>query len=152
MIYNTSNIGGFLISDNSFYTIRHNHDLEDITVISGELYINKATRGHLHHHNEEVYIFTEGTGELRLTYPDEGQGETGQEIQVSPGTIVLIEKSVVHRVHNTGTSTLKWVSVFNGVKKSPFVADTSTVYKWHDNSYGTYSWLLESAFKRKMKE
>ena len=115
--YTTKNIGGSVITDNGQKTVMQNRELSAMTVLSGALVAKKSTEGHLHHSNEEVYIFTEGKGELHLRYPDEGQGEIDNIVTVDSGSVVLVEKSVFHRIKNTGDYMLRWISVYNGIRR-----------------------------------
>ena len=115
--YTTVDIGGSLITDNGKKIVRQNRELDHVTVLSGALIAKKSTEGHIHHANEEVYIFSDGVGEIHLRYPDEGQGEIDNIVQVSKGSVVLIEKSVFHRIINTGDYYLRWVSVYNGKRR-----------------------------------
>lgn len=115
--YTTKNIGGSLITDNGWKTVMQNRELSAMTVLSGALVAKRSTEGHLHHNNEEVYIFSEGKGELHLRYPDEGQGEIDNIVKLEGGSVVLVEKSVFHRIKNTGDYMLRWVSIYNGKRR-----------------------------------
>ncbi len=57
-----------------------------------------ATTEHLHRTTEEVYLFTHGSGRMRL-------GE--EERDVSPGDAVVIPPGVRHKVWNTGPDPLR---------------------------------------------
>jgi mannose-6-phosphate isomerase-like protein (cupin superfamily) len=65
----------------------------------------KATTGHAHPGQEEVYYFIEGTGKMEL----------GDDIiKVQPGDVVLIEDGIFHRVHAGMYEELYFVCVFDG--------------------------------------
>ena len=66
---------------------------------------NKQTTGHNHSGQEEVYLFVKGTGFMTVD---------NQEIDVKPGTVVLIPDGAFHRVYNDTEEDLYFVCVFDG--------------------------------------
>ena len=57
-------ISGKIVKDNDTYLVKDNTQLNSTIVSTTELYPGKATRGHSHDDQEEVYVFTEGHGEM----------------------------------------------------------------------------------------
>lgn len=57
-----------------------NQSLAEATVPTGQ-----ETVAHLHHRSEEIYLFTHGTGRMRLG-DDEGQVRAGDCVVIPPGT------------------------------------------------------------------
>jgi mannose-6-phosphate isomerase-like protein (cupin superfamily) len=70
-----------------------NQSLAEATVPAGG-----ATTEHYHRITEEVYLFTHGSGRMRL-------GE--EEREVGPGDTVVIAPGVPHKVWNTGSEPLR---------------------------------------------
>jgi mannose-6-phosphate isomerase-like protein (cupin superfamily) len=56
-----------------------------------------ATIEHLHHESEEIYVFLEGEGRMKLG---------GDEIQVRPGEAVVIPPGTRHKLWNPGPEPL----------------------------------------------
>ena len=90
MKVNVNDIGGEIVKQDERYIVKDNTSLNNLVVSSTRLQPRKATSGHSHAGQEEVYYFIEGTGKMEL----------GEEmIKVEPGDVVLIEDGVYHRVH-----------------------------------------------------
>ena len=70
-----------------------NQSLAEATVAPGA-----ATAEHYHRTTEEVYLFTHGTGVMRLG---------SEEREVGPGDTVVIPPGERHRVRNTGAGPLR---------------------------------------------
>ena len=70
-----------------------NQSLAEATVPTGG-----ATTEHLHRRTEEVYLFTHGSGRMRL-------GE--EERDVAAGDTVVIAPGVAHKLWNTGPGPLR---------------------------------------------
>jgi|TARA_R110000803_G_scaffold136108_2_gene203086 oxalate decarboxylase/phosphoglucose isomerase-like protein (cupin superfamily) len=103
-------IGGEVVKQDDRYTVKDNTTLKNLVVSSTWLIAGKCTNGHAHPGQEEVYYFTQGKGEIELITSN---GERTREL-VGPGSVVLIEDGVFHRVHNTGDFGLYFVCVFDG--------------------------------------
>ena len=83
------------IRDNDIYSV---HDisnvLKNMTTSMTVLHPGKATGGHGHEKEEEVYVFFEGSGEMQLG---------NEKFSVEKGDIVLIPAGNFHKVFNTST-------------------------------------------------
>ena len=114
MIYEEFNIGGELVKQDQRYVVRDNKLLNNLVLSSTLLHPQKATSGHKHEGQEEVYIFMQGEGKIELIYPD----KEGIVYDVKQGTTVLIEDGVFHRVRNTSLQEpLYFICVFDGARK-----------------------------------
>ena len=94
--YNIKNVGGNIVYDNDTYEVKDNNFLIDTTLSSTKLYAGKETRGHRHNEQEEVYIFTKGSGKMVI----DGEYCSKRELKVTEGDIVLVHKGCHHKVHN----------------------------------------------------
>jgi mannose-6-phosphate isomerase-like protein (cupin superfamily) len=81
------------------YDIAMEHLVASMTV----LHIDKATTGHSHSDVEEVYYFIRGEGEIFLG---------NEKLKVGEKDVILIQKTTFHRVYNTGSEDLIFLSVF----------------------------------------
>ena len=100
-----NDIGGAVAKEDERYVVKDNTTLNNLVVSSTRLQQRKATTGHVHPGQEEVYYFIEGTGKMEL----------GDDIiKVQPGDVVLIEDGVFHRVHAGMYEELYFVCVFDG--------------------------------------
>ena len=70
-----------------------NQSLAEATVPPGG-----ETQEHYHRRSEEIYVFTEGSGRLRLD---------ADEADVGPGDTVAIAPGTRHKLWNTGSEPLK---------------------------------------------
>ena len=68
-------IGGHITKENDNYTVKDNFVGENLILSSTHLFPGKQTAGHKHHLQDEIFFFTQGSGEIYLRHPDEGQGE-----------------------------------------------------------------------------
>lgn len=101
-----NDIGGEVVKDNETYVLKDNKKLKNLVLSSTFLKAGQSTRGHKHEGQEEVYFFISGNGKMELD---------DKVIDVDPGSVVLIEDGVFHRVHNPSrTSALYFVCVFDG--------------------------------------
>tara|TARA_Y100000034_G_scaffold136800_1_gene215893 strand:+ start:18426 stop:18773 length:348 start_codon:yes stop_codon:yes gene_type:complete len=103
--FNNWHINKTLIKDTDQYEIYDNTTLNNLTVSETKLRAGKSTNGHRHKSQEEVYIFTEGSGEMELDY---------NVFSVTRGDIVLVPDNVFHKVHNDTDYWLKFVCIFEG--------------------------------------
>ena len=94
--YNIKNVGGKTVYDNDTYVVKDNTFLIDTTLSSTKLYAGKETRGHRHAEQEEVYVFTKGSGEMII----DGDYCAKRLLKVTEGDIVLVHKGCHHKVHN----------------------------------------------------
>ena len=81
------------------------NDIGGTVAKEDERYVVKATSGHSHPGQEEVYYFIEGIGKMELG---------NDTIKVQPGDVVLIEDGVFHRVHAGMYEEMYFVCVFDG--------------------------------------
>ena len=100
-----NDIGGEVAKQDERYVVKDNTTLKNLVVSSTRLQPRKATSGHKHKGQEEVYYFIEGTGKMELD---------DDTIKVQPGDVVLIEDGVFHRVHAGMYEELYFVCVFDG--------------------------------------
>ncbi len=93
------------IRDNDVYSVHDTSDvLKNLNASMTVLHPDKATGGHSHEKEEEVYVFFDGAGEMQL----------GKDrFPVGKGDIVLIPAGKFHRVFNTsGKGDLIFLCVF----------------------------------------
>lgn len=106
-------IGGHVSKENENYTT-HDNVIGDYLVLSKTiLYPGKHTAGHKHTQQDEIFIITQGTGEIHMRYPDEDQGEMDELYSVKQNDIVSVQAGVFHRVFNTGEDELNYIRVMN---------------------------------------
>jgi mannose-6-phosphate isomerase-like protein (cupin superfamily) len=106
-------IGGHIAKETDSYTVKDNYVGDHLVLSSSHLFPEKQTNGHKHTLQDEIFFFTQGTGEMYLRHPDEGQGEKEEVITVSPQDIVTVHAGVFHRVMNKGKTKLKYLRVMN---------------------------------------
>jgi|TARA_B100002003_G_scaffold11720_1_gene10109 mannose-6-phosphate isomerase-like protein (cupin superfamily) len=102
---NIDNIEGKIVKEDDRYKVVDNTILNNLVVSSTLLHADKSTTGHKHEGQEEVYMFMKGSGKMELD---------DKLIEVKEGDLILIEDGVFHRVHNTGSSDLYMVCIFDG--------------------------------------
>jgi mannose-6-phosphate isomerase-like protein (cupin superfamily) len=102
---NIDNIEGKIVKEDDRYKVIDNTILNNLVVSSTLLHADKSTTGHKHEGQEEVYMFMKGSGKMELD---------DKVIEVKEGDLILIEDGVFHRVHNTGSSDLYMVCIFDG--------------------------------------
>ena len=99
-----SDIGGVVAKEDERYIVKDNTHLKNLVLSSTILHPGKNTTGHKHAGQEEVYIFTKGSGRMQLD---------DQKIFVKKGHIVLIEDGVFHKVF-AGPHGIDFICVFDG--------------------------------------
>ena len=102
---NIDNIEGKIVKEDDRYKVIDNTILNNLVVSSTLLHADKSTTGRKHEGQEEVYMFMKGSGKMELD---------DKLIEVKEGDLILIEDGVFHRVHNTGSSDLYMVCIFDG--------------------------------------
>ena len=80
-------IKGDVVKNDDTYLLKDNKTLKNLVVSSTELKPTKATRGHSHAGQEEVYYIVSGTGEMQV-------GDARFKIQ--GGDVVLIPDGEFH--------------------------------------------------------
>ncbi len=105
MKFNTNDIGGEVIKDNSVYKLIDNKSLNNLVLSQTILHVGQNTNGHSHAGQEEVYFFFYGKGNMQV----------GDDLyHVEAGDIMLIPDGLFHKVWNTGQSDLIFNCVFDG--------------------------------------
>lgn len=109
MKINRDDISGTVVKNNDTYTVIDNTTLQGLVVSKTVLHPLKATGGHNHTGQEEVYQFTYGSGAM----------EVGpNKFEVAAGDIVLIPDGFFHKVWNTSSiEDLVFICVFDGKRK-----------------------------------
>lgn len=99
-------LSGTVVKKSDVYTVIDNTHLNNLVVSKTVLHPGKATSGHKHPGQEEVYHFIYGEGNMLLD---------GVATAVRQGDIVLVEDGVHHKVQNTSEiDDLVFVCVFDG--------------------------------------
>ncbi len=93
---------GRLVKKDDRYEV-YDIEMDNLVLSMTKLFPGKSTSGHYHEDSEEVYYFLEGEGKIKL-------GE--QEYPASAGDIFTVPKDTFHQVINTGSTTLKFMAVF----------------------------------------
>jgi len=106
-VMSMTHIEGHVVKEDDRYLVRDNTALKNLVVSSTELKPNKATSGHYHKGQEEVYMFLKGGGHMTL-------GE--KRFQIREGQMVLIEDGIFHKVE-AGDEGAYFVCVFDGNRK-----------------------------------
>lgn len=97
-------LDGDLIKDTEVYELIDNSDLSDMTTSSTLLKPGKNTRGHSHDDQEEVYIFLNGKGEMKVD---------DNIIPVEKDSVVSIQKGQFHQVFNhSDEEDLLFIAIF----------------------------------------
>ena len=92
-----------LIRDNDIYKVYDLPALQNLNLSLTELYEGKSTTGHSHADADEVYIFISGSGSIDIDTDNE---------KVKGGDVVLVHRGKFHKIHNEGSETLNFWSVF----------------------------------------
>jgi mannose-6-phosphate isomerase-like protein (cupin superfamily) len=87
------------------YIVQDNTTLKNLVVSTTMLQPASQTNGHSHEGQEEVYIFTGGSGTMEI---DDAL------FAVAAGDTILIEDGVFHKVYNNGSTILKFTCIFDG--------------------------------------
>ena len=88
MKVNVNDIGGKIVKQDERYIVKDNTDLNNLVVSSTRLQPRKATSGHSHAGQEEVYYFIEGTGKMELgedvgcKYPNSELGKNHNKLTI----------------------------------------------------------------------
>lgn len=107
-------IKGRVVVENEVYKITDALLVHDgkvrYTVSETRLNPREATRGHSHADQDEVYIFTKGSGRMVM---DE------DNFAVSEGDSVYVPAGVFHKVINESDIPLTFLAIFQGATKRP---------------------------------
>lgn len=104
MKYGEWDIGGKVVKKDERYVVKDNTELNNLVLSSTDLFPFKATSGHKHEGQEEVYIFIEGRGIMQLD---------DEKFDVRAGDTVLIKDGVFHRVEAMEDG-CRFICVFDG--------------------------------------
>lgn len=99
-----NDIGGIVAKEDERYIVKDNTHLNNLVLSSTTLHPHKNTTGHKHAGQEEVYMFTKGSGKMQLD---------DKTFYVKEGDIVLIEDGVFHKVFS-GPHGMEFICVFDG--------------------------------------
>ncbi len=92
-----------LIRDNDIYKVYDLPTLQNLTLSLTELQTGKSTTGHSHADADEVYIFISGTGSIDIDTDNQ---------KVKDGAVILVPRGKFHKVHNEGSETFSFWTVF----------------------------------------
>jgi len=107
-------IDGEIMKDNDVYVLEDNTFLKHLTVSTTFLKQGQKTGGHSHKDQEEVYIFTSGSGTM-IVGEDEYQAVTGDTF--------LIPTDTFHQVkNNSKTDPCSFTCIFEKYDRSSNVA------------------------------
>lgn len=106
--YNNNDIGGVTVKKDERYIVRDNRLLKNLVLSSTVLHSGKATSGHSHPGQEEVYFFVSGNGRMIV-----GK-ENDEAFDVNAGDVILIPDGAFHRVFNNHVEDLIFNCVFDG--------------------------------------
>jgi oxalate decarboxylase/phosphoglucose isomerase-like protein (cupin superfamily) len=104
-----NNLDSTVVHSNDTYDVIDNNSLDTLVVSKTVLHPDKTTRGHAHTGQEEIYLYLSGIGIMQVA---------DEQIPVTQGNIVLIPDSAFHKVANTGTDDLVFISIFNGNRQA----------------------------------
>ena len=97
-----------VVQSNETYDVIDNESLDTLVVSKTVLHPDKTTRGPAPTGQEEIYLYLSGVGTMQV-------GD--KHIPITQGDIVLIPDSAFHKVANTGTDDLIFISIFNGNRR-----------------------------------
>ena len=100
-------VNGNVVKSDNRYVVTDNTLLNNLVLSSTRLQPNKATNGHSHKGQEEVYFFMYGEGEMEID---------DEIFNVRAGDIVQIPDGAFHRVY-ANENGLYFVCVFDGGRK-----------------------------------
>lgn len=96
-----------LIRNNELYKVYDLSLLRNLTLSLTELNPQKSTTGHSHEETDEVYIFIEGNGKIKI----------GGKISIAKsGDIFLVPAGDFHKVYNKGKKILSFLTIFEKYK------------------------------------
>jgi mannose-6-phosphate isomerase-like protein (cupin superfamily) len=104
MKLNFNDIGGTVVKEDDRYVVTDNNDLNNLVLSSTELKPNKATNGHDHSGQEEIYMFIRGSGRMTVGH---------QTCDVRAGDIVPIQDGKFHKVEASDEG-VYFICVFDG--------------------------------------
>jgi len=111
-VHEEFNIGGSIVKQDDRYVVTDNPILKNLVVSKTVLNPQQATTGHSHVGQEEVYIFTSGSGVMII--------DTKYRVPVKKGTTVLVEDGEFHKVlNNAKKKKLEFVCIFDGRREDP---------------------------------
>ena len=90
--YNEKNISDVVVKNDERYIVKDNTILKNLVLSSTALNAGKATSGHTHKGQEEIYFFIHGEGEMVVDK---------ERFPVEKGDVVLIPDGAFHQVINT---------------------------------------------------
>ena len=97
---------GVMVKSNETYDVIDNTNLDKLIVSKTILHPNKETGGHNHTGQEEVYIFTNGYGNMLVDK---------EMYTIKKNSIVLIPDGAFHKVwNNSSDEDLEFICVFGG--------------------------------------
>ena len=106
MKLNRDDISGKVVKNNDTYVVIDNTELKNLVVSKTVLHPGKATSGHAHAGQEEVYHFVHGHGRMKLD---------NSTFSVNAGDIVLVHDGQFHKVWNDSqVEDFVFVCVFDG--------------------------------------
>jgi mannose-6-phosphate isomerase-like protein (cupin superfamily) len=91
------------IRDTEVYSVHDLLYLKNINVSMTILHPGKATAGHEHEKEEEVYVFFSGKGNMQL-------GK--KKFKVGKGDIILVKSRQFHKTFNNGKKDLIFICIF----------------------------------------
>ena len=109
LFYKDWTVGGNLVKQDERYKVFDNNTLNNLILSKTVLKPYQSTTGHRHKGQEEVYLFSKGTGIMEI----EKEGRTITQ-SVGVGSIILIEDNDFHKVHNKSGHILEFICVFDG--------------------------------------
>ena len=102
---NIKNIGGSVVKQDDRYIVTDNKFGNNLVISSTRLFAHKETSGHSHDGQEEVYVFTSGTGIMQIN---------DHKFEVNKGDVIPVPDGAFHRVFNESDELLEFAAVFNG--------------------------------------
>lgn len=95
-------IGGQIIKETEFYTVKENKFGKNIVLKSYSIKPNCELEGNTIPDSDQVFYVILGKGDIQLDQ---------QMYEVRPGTVVTIPANVYHRIRNIGQTDLYFLSV-----------------------------------------
>lgn len=107
LLHSGNIVHGDIVKSDDRYVVTDNTFLNNLVLSSTRLQPNKATSGHSHEGQEEVYFFQYGYGEMEIN---------DEIFAVAAGDIVQIPDGAYHRVYASDHG-LYFICVFDGGRK-----------------------------------
>ena len=95
----------YVVKEDDRYVVLDNKELNKLVPSITKLNPHKATSGHSHDGQEEVYVFTSGTGIMQIN---------DHKFEVNKGYVIPVPDGAFHRVFNESDELLEFAAVFNG--------------------------------------